>query len=135
MGECISCGKCSDVCPLTNIGMIRIAEPAVDAASGSAKAAKAPKAAGARALDCKIAPEAKALSGIGASTGVKASVSTAVSASATTVSVRKKVLLRGNEIGYTLLKAVLLLVFLWIVGALGFAPSFAETTGIQLPWG
>lgn len=87
MGECISCGKCSDVCPLTNIGMIRIADPAVDAAS------------------------------------------------ATTVSVRKKVLLRGNEIGYTLLKAVLLLVLLWIVGALGFAPSFAETTGIQLPWG
>lgn len=135
MGECISCGKCSDVCPLANVGMIRIAEPAVDAARGSAKAAKAPKAAGAWVLDCKTAPEAKALSSVGASAGIKASGSTAVSASATTVLVRKKVLLRGNEIGFTLLKAVLLLVLLWIVGALGFAPSFAETTGIQLPWG
>lgn len=42
--------------------------------------------------------------------------------------------LRGNEIGYVLLKAVLFALLLWVVGALGFAPAFAEVTGMSLPW-
>lgn len=158
MGECISCGKCADVCPLTNIGMIRIADSTAGAADGSAKVVNASKAVGAKALAGKAAFGAKAPANVKAPGAAAASASAAVPASAkasgvaaastsTTVSarvkasanavstsVRKKVLLRGNEIGFTLLKAALLLLLLWIVGALGFAPSFAEITGIQLPW-
>lgn len=165
MGECISCGKCADVCPLTNIGMIRIADAAAGAANGSAKVPNASKAVGAKALAGKAASEAKApanvkapgaaaasadvsaasasaavsasskASGVAAtSTSATASARVKASANAVSTSVRKKVLLRGNEIGFTLLKAALLLLLLWIVGALGFAPSFAETAGIQLPW-
>lgn len=187
MGECISCGKCADVCPLTNIGMIRIVDTAAGAADGSAKATKASKTAGAAALASKAAFGAKAPANVKASanvamlagstaTGAKASAGAAAlggakssanvaasahmkasasakasgvaaasisatvsarvkaSANAVSASARKKVLLRGNEIGFTLVKAALLLLLLWIVGALGFAPSFAETTGIQLPW-
>ena len=42
--------------------------------------------------------------------------------------------LRGNETVYVLVKAVLFLGVLWCAGALGFAPSFTEITGIALPW-
>ena len=42
--------------------------------------------------------------------------------------------LRGNETVYVLAKALLFLVLLWLAGALGFAPSFTEVTGIALPW-
>lgn len=158
MGECISCGKCADVCPLTNIGMIRIVDTAAGVADGSAKVAKASKTAGAKALAGKTASGAKAPVNVkapgaaaasagavmpasskapsAAAASASATVSARIKASANAVStsVRKKVLLRGNEIGFTLLKAALLLLLLWIVGALGFAPSFVEITGIQLPW-
>ena len=45
-----------------------------------------------------------------------------------------QLLLRGNEIVFSLLKAVLFLLMLWLVGALSFAPSFSDVTGIALPW-
>ena len=44
-------------------------------------------------------------------------------------------ILRGNEIWLVLLKAVLLLVTLWLAGALSGVPAFTEATGITLPWG
>lgn len=91
VGECISCGKCADVCSLTNVGMLHIAE-------------------GPSAQGAADAPRTKVKLG------------------------RKKVLLRGNEVAFTLLKATLFLLLLWAAGALSFAPSFAELTGIQLPW-
>lgn len=89
-GECISCGKCADVCPLANVGMIHIAE----------------------GLSAQGAADARTKAKVG----------------------RKKVLLRGNEVAFTLAKAALLLLLLWLAGALGFVPSFAELTGIQFPW-
>ena len=45
-----------------------------------------------------------------------------------------RLLLRGNEIGYIVFKAVTFAAMLWLVGALGFVPSFTEVTGVVLPW-
>lgn len=45
-----------------------------------------------------------------------------------------RVYLRGNEIWYVLVKALLFVLLLWVTGALGFAPAFTEVTGITLPW-
>lgn len=45
-----------------------------------------------------------------------------------------RMLLRGNEIAFSLMKAVLLLALLWVAGALSFAPAFTDATGIALPW-
>ncbi len=81
-GECISCGKCADVCPIGNAGLLRAK------ATGELRVGKPPKR-----------------------------------------------ILRGNEVWLVLLKAVLLLAVLWVAGALGNVPTFAEVTGISLPWG
>lgn len=81
IGECIACGKCSDVCPVGNVGMVRAK------ASGEERPGKPPR-----------------------------------------------MLLRGNEIAFSLMKAVLLLALLWVAGALSFAPAFTDATGIALPW-
>lgn len=40
-------------------------------------------------------------------------------------------LLRGNEVGYTIVKAVLLLLVCWIVGAARYVPSFVEVFGFN----
>lgn len=45
-----------------------------------------------------------------------------------------RLLFRGNEIAYTVAKAVAFAAMLWLVGALGFVPSFTEVTGMALPW-
>lgn len=81
-GECISCGKCADVCPIGNAGLLRVK------ATGELHMGKPPKR-----------------------------------------------LLRGNEVWLVLLKAVLLVAVLWVAGALGNVPTFAEVTGVSLPWG
>ena len=41
-------------------------------------------------------------------------------------------LLKGNEIGYVIAKAVLLLALCWIVGAARYVPSFVEVFGFNL---
>ena len=46
-----------------------------------------------------------------------------------------KRILRGNEIWLVLLKAALLLVTLWLAGALSGVPTFVEVAGTTLPWG
>lgn len=81
-GECIACGKCTDVCPTANAGVLHVKN------RDEKTAARKPF----------------------------------------------KVALRGNEVGYVLLKAVLLLAVCWIAGALSFGPGFTELTGIALPW-
>lgn len=81
IGECISCGKCADVCPVGNVGMLRAR------AAGEEKPGKP-----------------------------------------------GKIYLHGNEIAFSLAKAALFLVLLWMVGALGFVPAFSDVTGITLPW-
>ena len=45
-----------------------------------------------------------------------------------------RLLLRGNEIGYIVFKAATFATVLWLMGALGFVPSFTEVTGVPLPW-
>ena len=41
-------------------------------------------------------------------------------------------MLKGNEIGYVIAKAVLLLALCWIVGAARYVPSFVEVFGFNL---
>ena len=43
-GECISCGRCADGCPLENVAMLRVPNPSASAASNLAEAPGAKKA-------------------------------------------------------------------------------------------
>ena len=101
-GECIACGRCAEQCPLGNINLIAVEKPESEGA--------------------KSAAESEA----GAPSKSKGS----------THPVRKTreswYLVRGSGIGYTLLKAVILLVICWAMGFVRYVPAFSELFG-QLP--
>ena len=90
-GECISCGRCADACPMANVNMVAI-EKSFAKAERKKKQGDKPRA----VLKTKD----------------------------------KWHLLRGSGIGYTLLKAALLLVLCWWAGALRYVPSCAEVLGL-----
>lgn len=81
-GECISCGRCADVCPISNTGMISVKN------TDPTTAQRMPR----------------------------------------------RIVLRGNEVAYVVVKALLLFAVCWFAGALSFGPAFTDVTGIALPW-
>lgn len=93
-GECFACGRCADVCPLENVHLILLADAGA-AAAGSGSSA----AGGHRAAD---GPEEEAKR---------------------RAKNRRALVFKGTSAGYVLLRAAILLVLLWLLGATRFLPD------------
>lgn len=113
-GECISCGRCADVCPMSNVNMVAIEKKLAREERLAVEQARAEKAA---AADKKE----------GGSVAKSASVARPLRKTKD-----KWHLFAGNEVGYVILKAVLLFLVCWIVGAARYVPSFVELFGFNL---
>lgn len=89
-GECISCGRCCDGCPTSNIAMLRIGWHHTDE-QGAGRRAQAG----------------------GFIAHLKAGV----------------LRIKGDEVPYTIFKALVLLAICWVLGVLNYVPSFSSLFG------
>ncbi len=147
-GECVSCGRCADVCPMSNVNMVAIERKLAKQerlAAEQAKGAMVAKASNAERDDVKaaasmergettLAAKAEAAPALHAEPREQKSESAQRKPVARPLRKTKERwhLLKGNEIGYVIAKAVLLLALCWIVGAARYVPSFVEVFGFNL---
>ena len=141
-GECISCGRCADVCPMNNVNMVAIERKLAKQERLAAEKALAEKAtltevsAPVGKLAGEIASEAKAAESAAkpkhAENSAKSEPKPRPAARPLRKTKDKWHLFRGNEVGYVIVKAVLLLLVCWIVGAARYVPSFVEVFGFSL---
>lgn len=104
-GECIACGRCAQACPLGNINVVALEKPTHEQAGQRNEAA----------------------------------AETPAEDSSPARPVRKTreswYLVKGSELGYTLLKAALLLAMSWAMGYVRFVPPLADLLGqFNLPF-
>lgn len=108
-GECISCGRCAIGCPLQNVNLVYILEPA-DESPQEPKAPARPVSSGTAQGKVTVKGQCK---------GKRVDVLIKV---------------KGSGIGWVVAKALVLLALCWLVGVTRFVPSPTDVLPFGLPW-
>lgn len=110
-GECISCGRCADTCPMENVCVIDIPKRSANAAADASMAEAGATAAASAPAAKKARPAGKA------------------------AKPQSLLRIRGNEVWLVVVKAVLLLALFWILGMVDYLPGPTEVfPGLTFPW-
>lgn len=129
-GECVSCGRCADVCPMNNVNMVAIERKIAKQERLAAEQERAEKA-GAQVADGTESAKSEQFAESAEPAKSAKPAKAAPIARPLRKTKEKWCLFRGNEVGYTIVKAVLLLLVCWIVGAARYVPSFVEAFGFN----
>ena len=126
-GECFMCGRCADVCPVSNVNLLLIEEREKPVASD---VPTPPVPEPVRVPVAEVAAMA-AESKSGENPDVVVQKKTVKKRAEKP---KAKVRFKGSGIAYVLVRAALLLLLCWLIGATRFLPEAAAVLPFALPW-